>query len=128
MEQEDAVAVVEAWQAAANSGDVDALLTLSAADIAIVGPRGTATGHQILIDWLARAGLQLQSLQTFARGAAVVVAQHGVWHAPDSGAVVGERDIATYYRVVGAQVVFLARYDTLAEALAAADLDDTAKK
>ena len=49
-------AVVMAWQQAANASDIDRLLALSGPEIEIVGPRGSGRGHQLLRDWLARAG------------------------------------------------------------------------
>ena len=115
-------ALVQAWQDAANSQDIDRLLALSAPAIEIIGPRGSGFGHQLLRDWLGRAGLHLTTLRVFARDNVVVVAQHGVWRSPETGEVTGERDLASSFRVAGAQVVQFARHDTLDAALAAAGL------
>jgi ketosteroid isomerase-like protein len=57
MRQSSALDSVLAWQAAVNAQDLDGLLEHSAPDIAVVGPRGTGVGHQVLREWLARAGL-----------------------------------------------------------------------
>lgn len=119
---DEAVQVVQAWQEAANRQDVAGVLARSALDIMIVGPRGEARGHAALEAWLARAGLSLTTRQLYARGDSVVANQHGVWRAPATGEVVGEADVATLFRVAGGRVCFLARYDQLAEALAAAGL------
>ena len=51
--------VAHAWQDAANAQDIPRLLELSAPDIEIIGPRGSGFGHQLLKEWLARAGLTL---------------------------------------------------------------------
>jgi ketosteroid isomerase-like protein len=64
---EDAIRTVKAWQEAANAQDIDHLLAVSDETIEIVGPRGVASGHQMLRDWMARAGLTLETRQTFAR-------------------------------------------------------------
>jgi hypothetical protein len=57
MTQGDPVEVVQAWVAAANAGDAERLVALSAPDIEVVGPRGIGAGHRLLREWLARAGL-----------------------------------------------------------------------
>ena len=74
--------VVRRWLDAANRQDVDALLALSDPDIEVVGPRGSARGHQALREWLARAGLALETRRAFSRADVVVLAQHGVWRSP----------------------------------------------
>ncbi len=117
-----AVEIAEAWQAAANAQDADRLLALSDANIEIVGPRGAAHGHQVLRDWLSRAGLSLTTSRTFTRGDAVVMAQHGVWRSAEMGEVQGEADIASSFRVVSGHVTHYARYDDLETALARAGL------
>jgi ketosteroid isomerase-like protein len=120
----DPVELVAAWHAAVNARDVDRLLALSSPAIELVGPRGIAKGHDALRGWLDRAGLTLDPQRVFARGDAVVVAAHATWRAPDTGAVIGDADVASCFRVAGDQVAQYARYDTLAEALAAGGLSD----
>jgi hypothetical protein len=67
MSQPAALEIVAPWVAAANAQDIDRLLELSDPDIEIVGPRGTGSGHQLLREWAAHAGLTLETLRTFAR-------------------------------------------------------------
>jgi hypothetical protein len=105
-----------------NSQDADGLLALSDANIEITGPRGAAYGHQLLRDWLGRAGLSLTTLRTFARGDTVVVAQRGVWRSIETGKVQGEADVASSFHVVSGRVTQFARYDDLETALAQAGL------
>lgn len=124
MQNLSASAVVQAWQDAANRQDVDQLVALSDANIELIGPRGSAYGHQILRDWLSRAGLQLETRRVFERGDVVVVAQHAVWRSVDTGKAMGEADIASRFRVENGRVVQFARYDNLNEALAEAGLVD----
>jgi hypothetical protein len=116
------VTLVQAWQDAANSQNIDRLIALSDPNIEIVGPRGSGYGHQLLREWLGRAGLHLETLRVFARDNAVVVEQHGVWRSVETGAVAGERDIASRFRVDGERIVQFARYDSLSAALAEAGL------
>ncbi len=118
------LAVVEAWIDAANRQDAERLTELSDPNIEIIGPRGSGYGHQLLRDWLARAGLTLTTVRAFASGNLVALAQHGVWRSLESGEITEERDLASHYRVAVGRVLRFARYDTLAEALAATRLTE----
>jgi hypothetical protein len=124
METHDAVAVVQAWLDAANQRESERLIDLSAADIAIVGPRGTGYGHQLLREWIERAGLELTTERVFVRGGAVVVAQRGVWRSLETGEVRGEQQVASRFVVKDGRVALIARYDSLDEALAAAGVGE----
>jgi len=123
MRHGDPVALVQAWQEAANGQNVDRLLELSDPNIEMVGPRGSSFGHQVLRDWLARAGLRLQTLGTFVDGNTVVVEQQGVWRSIETGEVTGEKIVASVFHVDDRRIVRFARYDNLNAALEAAGLD-----
>jgi O-acetyl-ADP-ribose deacetylase len=113
--------VVQAWLAASNAADADRLVELSAPDIEIIGPRGTARGHDVLRQWLARAGARFEAERVFSAGDRVVVEQHGVWQAPD-GQPRGEAKVASRFVVRAGLVQLVQRYDSLHEALAHAGL------
>ena len=120
---------VHAWLAAVNAGDVDAVLALSAPRIAMVGPRGTAHGHEVLRGWLGHAGATFETGATYARGDSVVVAQRGVWRGSQTGGKESTVGVATRFRVADDMVAELERYEELADALNAAGLsaaDETA--
>lgn len=117
-----AVEVVRSWVAAANQQNLTQLLALSAAEIELSGPRGGGRGHQLLVEWLGRAGLTLTTQRIFAHDQVVVVAQQGVWRASDTGTVVGTASVTSLFRVAQGQVIAFARYDDLETALAAAQL------
>lgn len=117
-----AVETVLAWIEAVNAGDADGALALTSPGVTIVGPRGTSRGHEVLRAWLGHAGAAFETRAAYARGDAVVVAQHGVWRDAATGAVKGEMDVATRFRVAGGQVAELARYEELGEALREAGL------
>lgn len=123
MEHQGPMGVVLAWQAAVNRQDAKRLVELSNPNIEIVGPRGSGYGHELLQEWLARAGLSLEAQRVFARGKVVVVAQHAVWRNVETGDIVGEADIASRFLVDGQQVAQFARYDSLDVALAEAGLN-----
>ncbi len=115
-------ALVQQWQDAANRQNIPRLLELSDAHIELVGPRGVAHGHEILADWVQRAGVHLTTLRMFVRDHRVVVAQHGAWRSRESGTVTGEADVASFFSLHQQRVVRVARYDTLEQALQAAQL------
>ena len=123
MKEVSPFAVVQAWQEAANSQDIERLLELSADNIEIVGPRGSGYGHQLLRDWLGRAGLTLETLRVFGRGEMLVIAQHGVWRSVETGQVTGERELTSSFQVENQRVVRFARHDDLETALEEAGLN-----
>lgn len=118
------LAVVESWQSAVNARDLEELASLSARDVEIVGPRGSGRGHELLRQWVARAGFSAEPLRWFcgAHGM-VVVEQRGRWTLPDTFAA-SERVIASAFTVRAGRVVRFERFDALPEALAAAALSD----
>jgi ketosteroid isomerase-like protein len=124
MVERSEVEIVTAWLAAVNAGDADAALALTSADVTIVGPRGTSRGHDVLRAWLGNAGATFATRAAYARATAVVVTQHGVWR-DEAGAVRGEADVATRFRVEEGRVAELARYEDVAEALRTAGMAET---
>jgi O-acetyl-ADP-ribose deacetylase len=115
------VNIVRAWLAASNAADAERLVELSAPDIEIVGPRGSAHGHDVLRAWLARAGARFDAERVFSAGDRVVVEQHGVWHTAE-GQVRGEARVASRFVVRAGRVQLVQRYDSLDEALVHAGL------
>jgi hypothetical protein len=108
--------VVQHWQETVNARDVQALLAWSDPKIEIVGPRGSAFGHDVLRQWLERAGLSLSPQRSFQRNQTVVVAQHAVWRSAESE-IIGEADVASVFRIERGKVIFYARCDSLQDAL-----------
>jgi len=111
--QKSPVEIVWAWQEAANNQDSESLLELSDPNIEIVGPRGSGYGHQLLRDWLGRAGLSLETLRLFAKGNVVVVEQRGIWRSLETGEITGDRIIASRFKVENQRIIQFARYDSL---------------
>jgi hypothetical protein len=118
----EAAETVHSWLGVLNAADAGALLAISAPDIALIGPRGTATGHDALRTWLQHAGATFETLATYARGEAVVVAQRGVWRGAQTGDAESSVEVATRFRVASGLVAELQRYDGLDAALEAARL------
>ncbi len=123
MPHESPLKIVQAWQDAANSRNFERLMELSDLNIEVSGPRGSGHGHQLVREWLIRSGLTFKTLRLFARGAVVVVEQHGVWHSAETGEPTSEADFASHFCIDGGRVTQIARYDTLDVAHEKADLN-----
>jgi ketosteroid isomerase-like protein len=111
------VAIVLAWHAAVNAGDIGRLVNLSTEDVEVGGPRGSGRGVQLLREWFARAGIQLTPRRIYARGRTVVAEQDAAWSASD------DQRVASLFEVRNGKVQRVARYADLATALQAAGLD-----
>lgn len=118
-----ALAVVEQWLAAVNGGNRRLLQELSAEDVEIVGPRGSAHGRQVLADWMGRAGFSAEALRWFCGADGnVVVEQNGRWSDPATGAELGRARVASHFAVSDEAVARYQRHDSLATALTSAGL------
>ena len=118
------LAVVERWQLAVNEADLEQLVALTAHDVEIVGPRGGGRGHEVLRQWLMRAGFTAVPLRWFCGSSGVVVVEQvGRWFQPQSMGA-SERIIASKFTVRGGRVTRFERFDDLEDALAAASLTD----
>lgn len=125
MSEPTPVQVVLAWHDALNREDGEEMLRLSDPNIEIVGPRGSGFGLELLRQWLHHARVHLLPRRRFAARDTVVVEERGIWVSPETGEVVGESDVASVFRVRQGRVAYCARFDTLAAALAHAELDET---
>ncbi len=108
-------AIVLAWHEALNSGDVDRLVALSAADVEVGGPRGSGRGAQLVRDWFGRAGIRLTPLRVVARGQTLVVEQDARWSADEPS-----HRVASVFRVRDGKVASVVRYPDMEAALSAA--------
>jgi len=115
-------AVVRAWHAALNAGDVERLVTLSSDEIEVGGPRGSSRGAQVLREWAGRAGIRLEPGRIFQRGKTLVVEQKAEWRAAGTSEATGQQLAATVFVVDGGQVTSAIRHADLESALDAAGL------
>jgi len=93
------------WLAAVNAGDTEEVLSHTAPEVMIVGPRGTAHGREVLRSWLGHSGATFTTRAVYGHGNAVVVTQRGVWRDTATGKVSGEAEVVTRFLVSGSQVV-----------------------
>jgi len=102
---------VRAWHEALNAGELDGLLSLSAPDVEVGGPRGSGRGRDLLRDWVRRAGIRLEPISLHTRGEAVLVEQHASW--PGDA---GPQPVASVFRVRDGRVTSVIRYPDVAAA------------
>jgi ketosteroid isomerase-like protein len=119
------IQAVTAWHEALNAGDVERLLKLSHPDIEVGGPRGTGHGAQILREWTTRANIHLEPGRIFHETDTVVVEQEAEWRSPETGESNGAQTVASDFVVSDGLVASVVRYPDVAEALRAANLDES---
>lgn len=120
--------VVQEWLSAVNRGDSRRVQELSAEDVEVVGPRGSARGRQVLAEWLARAGFSAVALRWFCGpDGTVVVEQAARWSDVDSDTELGRARVASQFTVTAGTVAYYQRHESLDLALTAAGLDTTAE-
>jgi hypothetical protein len=117
------LAVAADWLSAVNHQETAKITDLSAEDIEIIGPRGSAHGRQVLAGWLARAGFTASTLRWFCgAGGHVVVEQDARWTDPVTNAEQDRARVASRLVIRGETVAAYQRHDSLDAALSAAGL------
>ena len=116
------IQTVIAWHEALNSGDVERLVELSHPDVEVGGPRGAGHGAQILREWVDRANIHLEPERIFHDGDAVVAEQVAQWISTQPSS---RQTVASVFLVHDGLVTSVVRLPGLAEALRAADLDES---
>ncbi len=119
--------LVAAWHVALNAGDADEVAALCHEHVELVGPRGVATGREIVRRWASDAGIRLDPLRWFVRGNDVVVEQHAAWRDPETGEYGEPIPVATTFLVRDGLLARIARRDTLGAALADGGIDETSE-
>lgn len=116
------IQTVLAWHEALNSGNIERLVELSHPDVEVGGPRGTGHGAQILREWVDRANIHLEPGRIFHEADTMVVEQAAEWTSTESSS---RQTVASVFSVHDGLVTSVVRYPGLAEAMRAADLDET---
>lgn len=123
-----ALGVVEAWLMAVNRGDGNRVAELSAGDVEVSGPRGTARGRHVLAEWMTRAGFSAEPLRWFCGADGLVVVEHEArWVDPATSAELGRAVLASQFAVHDMTVAHYQRHESLEQALANAGLDSAAE-
>jgi ketosteroid isomerase-like protein len=116
------VRIVKDWHEALN-GDPDRLVELSHPDVEVGGPRGSGHGTQLLREWVDRANISLEPRRFFHRAETVVVEEEAEWRSAETGEATGSQTAGSVFVVRDGRVARVMRYDDLAGALRAANID-----
>ena len=116
------VRIVKDWHEALN-GDPDRLVELSHPDVEVGGPRGSGHGTRLLDEWVDRANISLEPRRFFHRAETVVVEEEAEWRSAETGEATGSQTAGSVFVVRDGRVARVMRYDDLAGALRAANID-----
>ena len=116
------VRIVKDWHEALN-GDPDRLVELSHPDVEVGGPRGSGHGTRLLREWVDRANISLEPRRFFHRAETVVVEEEAEWRSAETGEATGSQTAGSVFVVRDGRVARVMRYDDLAGALRAANID-----
>lgn len=116
---------VTSWHEALNTGNMERLVELSQPDVEVGGPRGKGHGVQLLREWVDRANIRLEPGRIFHKAEKVVVEQEAEWRPMQAGEPTGTRTVASVFVVRDGLVASVVRYPGVAEALRAANLDES---
>jgi ketosteroid isomerase-like protein len=116
------VRIVKDWHEALN-GDPDRLVELSHPDVEVGGPRGSGHGTRLLREWVDRANISLEPRRFFHRAETVVVEEEAEWRSAKTGEATGSQTAGSVFVVRDGRVARVMRYDDLAGALRAANID-----
>ncbi|MEU4427242.1 hypothetical protein AB0F81_42015 [Actinoplanes sp. NPDC024001] len=116
--------VIDAWHDAVNNRDLAAAQALVTDPVQVSGPRGTRSiTARAFADWIT-SGIRLRPLATHPAGdGAVVVEQEATWpdHADAEAAATAPTPVATLFRARDGALSTISRFDSLHEALRAAE-------
>ena len=118
------ISLINDWINAVNEKNIEKVVRLSSEDSEIVGPRGSARGRDVLSDWIARAGIRLQTLRRFANSKHVAIEQQAAWESPQTEGRQSTALVSTHFTIAGVVISRIARFDSLQPALEDASLSE----
>jgi ketosteroid isomerase-like protein len=113
--------LVVAWHEAVNRADLDRVVALSTEDVVVGGPRGGGSGHDVLREWVTRAGIHLEPGTVHGDGPVVVVEQTAWWQGVGADGAAEPAELASVFEVRDGRVARVVRYPSLADARAAVE-------
>ncbi|MEZ0480798.1 nuclear transport factor 2 family protein [Planococcus sp. SSTMD024] len=102
-----------------NDQDVDGVLSVTDHNVELISPGKSAAGHETLAEWVKESGIQLETLNKFAKGNRVIFEQL----AKKQGQP-GESHIFNYFEMDDKKIHRIGRFDELDEAFGESGLSE----
>lgn len=118
----ETINIADGWVEKVNAKDIEGMLELSDHNIELMGPRGSAVGHDTLRQWAEESGIHLTTVTRYAKGDKVVFEQEGTWEDQN-----GQVTVFTFMEIKNGKVVRISRFDTLDDAFGDSGLKDEDK-
>lgn len=107
------------WIEKLNAKDIEGVLEVSDHNIELMGPMGSASGHETLRQWVEGSKLHLTTVTRYAKDKKVVYEQEGTWEDQN-----GQVTIYTFMEIKNGKVARISRYDSLDDAFADSGLNE----
>lgn len=102
-----------------NEQNIDGVLSVTDHNVELISPGKSAAGHETLAEWVKRSGMQLETLNKFAKGNRVIFEQL----AKKKGQH-GESHIFNYFEMDDKKIHRIGRFDELDEAFGESGLSE----
>ncbi len=107
------------WHEAVNDGNVELTLEMSTPDIVVGGPKGEASGHAVLAEWIRHAGIRLEPIAVHQLDSSVIVEEDAIWPRNDATSMAAAPiRVASVFTVSNDLVASIHRFDSLEVATA----------
>jgi ketosteroid isomerase-like protein len=118
------IQLVRQWHDAVNSGDTEGLAGLVTDDVEVGGPRGSAYGRDVLIDWVDRTGIRMEPTDWYQRDEIIIVCQRASWPGEDGTPGVPQK-VSSVFTFRDGKIAGIARYGDLVTAFREVGLSET---
>ncbi|MGI2328608.1 nuclear transport factor 2 family protein [Planococcus sp. YIM B11945] len=119
---DNVIQTADVWVDRVNARDVKGVLQVSDHNIEMRGPGGGGFGHDLLAQWMERAGVTLTTITRYANDHCVLYEQEGVWENEDGHVIV-----YTFMEIKGGKVTRLERFDNIDDAFSTSGLSEKDK-
>lgn len=118
-DRHDGLRSILAWHEAVNDGNVELALHVSTPDIVVGGPKGEASGHVVLAEWIRHADIRLEPIAVHQLDSSVIVEEDATWPRNEATSTAATPiRVASVFTVRNDLVASIHRFDSLEVATA----------
>ncbi|ANU21772.1 hypothetical protein BBI15_13265 [Planococcus plakortidis] len=103
-----------------NAQDVDGVLSVTDHNVELISPGKSAAGHETLAEWVKESGMQLETVNKYAKGNRVIFEQLAKKRGQS-----GESHIFNYFEMDDKKIHRIGRFDELDEAFGESGLSES---